>query len=121
MDIKQDPLTYDAVFINGPLTRSGITYFAQDVVAQRLRIRLRTFLGEWFINTDYGLPYFERILKKGVSKTTVDNIFREHILSEPGVIQIESFTSNFDAGSRMYSCNFTVLTKEGRASVTVSV
>lgn len=111
----------DAVFINGPLTLAGITQSAQDVVAQRLTIRLKTFFSEWFINTAYGVPYYEQILKKNVSKTTVDNIFREQILAESGVLEIQSFTSTFDAYTRLYSCSFTVLTREGSASVTVSV
>lgn len=121
MDIRMNKETGDAVFINGPLSLSGITQSAQDVVAQRLTIRLRSFLGDWFINTAYGLPYFERILTKNVSKTTVDNIFREQILTESGVLEIQEFTSAFSAGARTYSCNFTVLTREGSASVTITV
>jgi hypothetical protein len=111
----------DAVFINGPLSLEGVTHFAQDVVAQRLVIRLKTFLGEWFIDTTYGLPYFERILTKNVSKTTVDNILRENIFDEPGVLEIQKFTSEFNAAARTYSCSFTVLTREGAASVEVTV
>lgn len=120
MDIKLGK-DGDAVFINGPLNLQGVSHFAQDVVAQRLTIRLRTWLGEWFINTTYGVPYATRILTKVASKTTVDNILREQILDEPGVLQIEKFTSSFDPSSRTYSCEFSVLTREGSASVTVAV
>lgn len=118
MDILQDS-SGDAVFINGPLTQDGITYKAQDVVAQRLRIRLRTSLGEWIFNTNYGVPYFQRIFKKGVIKQAVDNIFREQILSEPGVLEIKTFSSSFDALNRQYSASFVVRTEEGSASVTI--
>ena|ERR1700712_5401761 len=121
MDIRLDSDDGDAVFINGPLTVDGITYKAQDVVAQRLTIRLRTWLGEWFLDTTYGVPYIQRILVKNVSKTTVDNILREEILSEIGVLEIQNFTSSFDAGTRQYSCSFVVLTREGSASVTVAI
>lgn len=120
MDIRLDS-NGDAVFINGPLTLEGVTHKAQDVVAQRLTIRLRTFLGEWFLDTTYGVPYLSRILVKNVSKTTVDNILREEILNEPGVLEIQKFSSTFDAGTRLYSCSFIVLTREGSASVTVTV
>jgi hypothetical protein len=120
MDIKLDS-DGDAVFINGALTLAGITYYAQDVVAQRLTIHLRTWLGEWFMDTTYGVPYLQRILVKNVSKTTVDNILREEILKEVGVLEIQEFTSTFDAGTRSYACNFTVLTREGSASISVTV
>lgn len=121
MDIKVDKDTGDAVFINGPLTLAGITHYAQDVVAQRLSIRLKTWLGGWFFDTTYGVPYIQQILKKNVSKVTVDNILREEILKEPGVLEIQKFTSNFDAATRQYDCSFTILTREGSASVAVTV
>lgn len=120
MDIKLNG--YDATFVNGPDIRSMIVADQANVVAQRLTIRLRTFLGEWFINTTYGVPYFERILRKGVNKTTVDNILREQILEEAGVLEIKSFSSDFNAAARSYSCSFQVKTASGTSQpVTVSV
>ncbi len=113
---------YDATFLNGPDISSMVVNKQADVVAQRLAIRLRTFLGEWFLNTEYGVPYFERILRKGVNKTTVDNILREQILEETGVLEIVSFNSEFNPSARSYSCNFQVKTASGTSqSVTVSV
>lgn len=113
---------YDAKFVNGPDISSMVVKLPADVVAQRLTIRLRTFFSEWFINTDYGVPYFERILRKGVNKTTVDNILREQILDEVGVLEIVSFDSTFNAGARTYSCSFQVRTASGTSqTVTVSV
>ena len=120
MDLKLDS-SGDCVFINGPLTVAGVTNKARDVVAQRLSIRLKTWLGEWFLDTTYGIPYLTRILVKGVSKTTVDNILREEILKEPGVLEIQKFTSSFDPGTRLYNCDFIVLTREGSASVVITV
>lgn len=119
MDIKLNG--YDATFINGPDISSMVVRKAPEVVAQRLKIRLRTFFGEWFINTSYGVPYFQRILKKGIDKTTVDNLLREQIFEEPGVLEIVAFTSNLDNYSRSYSCSFEIRTAEGQASVTVNV
>lgn len=120
MDIKLNG--YDATFVNGPDISSMVVNKQADVVAQRLTIRLRTFLGEWFLNTEYGVPYFERILRKGVNKTTVDNILREQILEEAGVLEIVSFNSEFNPSARSYSCNFQVKTASGTSqSVTVSV
>lgn len=115
MDILMDS-SGDAVFVNGD---TKVTYFAADVVAQRLTIRLRTFLGEWDFNVTYGVPYFQRIFKKGVTKVTVDNLFREQILAEAGVLEIKTFTSVLDVATRHYSATFVVRTEEGSASVTI--
>ena len=48
-----------------------------DNVVQQIRITLKTELGEWFLNTNFGLPYYSS------TKNINDN-------STPG-IQVESF------------------------------
>lgn len=110
---------HDAVFINGPLTTDGITSIPIDVVAQRLSIRLQTFLGEWFINTAYGVPYWQRILGKKVSKTAIDRIFQEQILSERGVREITSFSSTFQ--NRTYDMSFRVRAINGAVTETITI
>lgn len=109
----------DAIFINGPLTTEGITSTPAEVVAQRLSIRLQSFLGDWFINTAYGVPYWQRILGKKVSKTAVDRIFQEQILSERGVREITSFTSTFQ--NRQYEMSFRVRALDGSQTETISI
>jgi hypothetical protein len=84
-----------------------MTVTREDIVAQRLTIRLLTFLGEWFANTAYGVPYWQRILGKKVDKSTVDAIFQEKILEEDGVAEILSFNSELSR-TREYSLRFKV-------------
>lgn len=103
----------DIVFVNGTCPT---TYTAPEVVRQRLQIRLKTFLGEWFFDTSYGVPYFQRIFGKQKSKTTVDNIIREQILLENGVLEIREFKSSWDKATRTFSLVFSVKTAEGEAS-----
>ena len=58
-DLLLDLQTGDAVFEN------GTTPFVSEAganVAQRLYIMLRTFAGEWYLNTEHGIPYFQSIL-----------------------------------------------------------
>lgn len=90
MDMLLDPASNDVVFINGqcPVTTSDF-----NVVAQRLKIRLLTFLGEYDFNTEYGVPYFQRILGKRIRKQDIDNIFQQQILLEEGVVEILDFNS----------------------------
>ena len=116
----QGSLDYnDAIFINGPLTSASLTTTPAEVVAQRLSVRLQTWLGEWFINTAYGVPYWQRILGKKVSKTAVDRIFQEQILSERGVREITSFTSTFQ--NRQYEMSFRVRALDGSQTETISI
>lgn len=110
MDILLDPNSHDVIFINGaaPVTRSQ-----QDVVAQRLKITLQTFLGEWFLNLDTGLPYFQQILTKIRNKSTVDAIFQQAILADPGVIEMIQYSSTLTASSRGFDLSFAVRVTDG--------
>ncbi len=109
MDLKLDLDTGDMVFVNGttPITED---YTAN--VGQRLFILLRTFLAEWYLNTDYGIPYTQQIMGRKIKKSTVDRILQQKILGEQGVSEILSFDSTLDNG-RTYSCTFKVRTIVG--------
>ena len=109
----------DAIFINGPLISANLTTTPVEVVAQRLSIRLQSFLGEWFLNTAYGIPYWQRILGKKISKTAVDRIFQEQILSERGVREIASFSSTLQ--NRQYEMSFRVRAIDGATSETITI
>lgn len=104
MDLLINPDTWDLVFVNGacPVVNERV-----DVVVQRLGVRLRTFLEEWFINTTYGIPYLQRLLGKKVPKEVVDQIMQENILAEEGVAEIISFNSTLST-SRIYALTFKV-------------
>ena len=94
MDFKLDYQTGDIIWKNGPLTKTDVTQPFTENVQQRLFIMLRTFMGEWFMDTEHGIPYFQRILGRKTPKATVDRIFQEKILAEQGVAEIVSFTSS---------------------------
>ena len=125
MDIKLqlDPISPefgDAVFINGPLTTKGVTTERIETVAQRLRIRLLTFMGEWFANVNYGIPYYQRILARKPTKSAVDQIFQQAILAEEGVKEITSFSSTYT--NRVYSATFRVKVDGGETEpLTISL
>lgn len=95
----------DIVFRNG---ECPVTYNQNDVVAQRLKITLQTFLEEWFLDLDVGIPYFQRVFQKHSNKTSVDAIFQKAILDDPGVIELLSYESTLNASSRGFSVNFEV-------------
>lgn len=105
----------DAVFINGPLTPAGVTTLPLETVAQRLRIRLLTFQNEWFADTGYGIPYYQRILGKKPTKSALDQIFQQAILEERGVREITYYESSLSG--RNYSVVFRVKTREGETSL----
>lgn len=116
MDILVDVETGDLVYTNADIP--PVTTDERDDVAQRLRIKLQTYLGEWFLNIETGVPYYERILRKGVRKQDVDVIFQTLIREEPDVLEIVEFDSTLSA-SREYSLNFRVRVSEGTTEAIV--
>lgn len=120
MDFKLDPTSWDIIWHNGPLLVEDTTQPLTETVGQRLKIRLLTFYSEWFINTVYGVPYFERLLgQKQTSKAAADLIFQSQILAEAGVKEIVSFDSTFV--NRRYSLVFKVKVVTGAITAPIVI
>lgn len=61
-----------------------------DAIRQRWLIYIRTFLGEWFLDQSIGVPYYQRVLKKNVSRSDLKQVFKTATLEVPGVVQVVS-------------------------------
>lgn len=69
------------------ITTDNLTY-----VSQKLRIRLSFFKGEWYLNMEFGLPYYDDILKKAPNLDNIEAIIKEQILDLPEIESITSFS-----------------------------
>ena len=61
---------------------------------------LRFSKGEWFLNLNEGLPYFESIFVKGVPVTSILSILRQAVLNVPGAVRVNFQNVNFDVKTR---------------------
>ena len=116
MDIRNG--VHDNVFVNGqcPVVTDPV-----ERVMQRLKIKLLTFKGEWFHNRRYGIPYWQEILGKKVSKSRVDIVFQEAVLEEPGVVEIVSFSSSLVRRSYSLEIRIRVRGETGTSVVPLSL
>jgi len=103
MDLKVDE-NNDLVIENNEL----ILIDGPDFVRQMLIQRLQSFLGEWFLDIEVGVPYFQDILKKDVSISKISNIFKDEILNTPGVVELQQFDLSFNELTRRLSLTFAV-------------
>lgn len=78
-------------------------------VSQCIAIRLKYFLGEWFLDLDKGLPYFQQVFVKPADPTGVAGLMRKTILDTPGVSAVTSFDYEFDNVSRTLTLTFAVI------------
>jgi hypothetical protein len=115
MDIKLDE-DGDISLVNGDAQTTGIG--AEDL-SQRLRIRLNTFQGEWFMDNTLGIDWWNRVMGKNRSKMAVDALIQDSILKEPDALQIVSYTSSIST-DRKFSCSFRVRTEDGAISSAIT-
>ena len=62
-------------------------------VAQAVHTRLLLWTGEWFLDTQEGTPYMERILGVGTQGIR-DSVIRSRILGTEGVEEITEYASS---------------------------
>lgn len=104
MDIRLDPNTGDLdmttvagdiILVDGP-----------EAIAQNLRIRFKFFLGEWFLDTRQGLPYFTEVFVKNPRTSRLNFLFRRVILTTAGINDLISFSLSVDTGRRELEVKF---------------
>jgi hypothetical protein len=118
--IENDPTSPnfgDVVYDN---TKVTVTDSPTQSLSQALTVKLNTFLGEWFLNNEVGVPYYQQIFGKVRSKSAIDIIFQQQISSEPGVLEITDFLSDISSG-RTYSLSFRVRTTQNQITETITI
>lgn len=118
LDIDPTSLTYgDLVVTGGDLVLTsdaqagGTQPILQDIIT-----RLRTFSGEWFLDTTLGVPYFQTVLVKAPDMTAVNTAFKDQILSTPGVRTLDQFSARLLPGTRVLAVAFHASTVAGQVS-----
>lgn len=71
-----------------------------DGIRQDLTSRLRTFLGEWFLDQNVGIPFFREFLVKNPNQRVVRSVLREVILDTQGIQEIQSLEIELDTTTR---------------------
>jgi hypothetical protein len=98
-----DPFDGDLALDKGQLILQEGTEEIRQLTTQYLR----TFLGEWFLDTSIGLPYFQEIFEKQLNVNDIDPIFINEILSVPGIIRLLDFDLDLpDVAARRLEVSF---------------
>lgn len=88
----------DLALINGDLEiKNGdftVTDSLESSTAQAISIRLKTLKGEWFADTQIGIPWLKEVLGKKRTLNYVRNLIEPMLITHPEVAKIEEF--NFE-------------------------
>ena len=71
-------------------------------IVQRVKMRLQWLVGEWFLDTTKGLPWFQEILGNKNTNNAV-MLIRDQITSTSGVDSVSTINVIFDAQKRELS------------------
>ncbi len=93
-----DPIKHDLSITNGNFARVAGT----DEIIQRIKIGLWHYLGEFFLNTVDGTPWYESILGRKSDSGVASSILRARLLSFEGVTGIRRFEPRFNNLTREY-------------------
>ena len=102
-DLKLDTETHDLLIGTDLTLISGLDY-----LEQKIKIVLWFFFAEWFLNVTLGIKYFEFIFIKNPNLTLIDSLFKVAIIEIGGVLELQSFDSQYSSSGRHYSIQFTV-------------
>ncbi|HCW20978.1 hypothetical protein [Achromobacter sp.] len=83
-------------------------------VAQQVKVTLLAFLGEWFLDTTFGVPYFESILVKGPDRASIEAILRARIQAVPGVQRVRRLGLEIERELRILRVSYDADTAAGR-------
>lgn len=84
-----------------------------EAIAQRVRVRFRFFLGEWFLDRRLGVPYYREILKKNPDPILIASILRTVLTSTPGILRVTKMATRWDRGPRIMYVDFEATLEDG--------
>lgn len=113
-DIVLDDDTHDLLFVNGDLL--------MDVdVGQAVKIALLFIKGEWFLNINLGVPYFDQFFIKAPRINLLRSILRKTIEDTPGINSVLALDLSYDPQARTLSVSFRADTDNGEIAVSTQV
>jgi hypothetical protein len=88
-------------------------------VAQSCRIKLQMFRGEWFLDLDEGIPFWDDILgqKAEAAIAVARQEFRAALLAIEGVLEISKLEVSFESTTRLMRITWQVRTALGETPV----
>jgi len=91
----------------------------RDAIVQAVTIRLQTFRGEWFLDVENGIPYFDQVLVKAPNLDAIQQTFKREIEGVPGIKSVTALKLTFDRGNRTLSVVWSADTDLGEISGTL--
>lgn len=109
--------------VEGDLVLTSDLQFSTNLnaVAQGIRIRIQTFRGEWFLDLDHGVPYYQDLLGQKFNEVKARSAFRTAIVTAPGVTELTALTVAYEGTTRALQVSWKVRSVFGTIEETLSL
>jgi hypothetical protein len=102
----------DIAFVDGDFVSvDGI-----EAIAQEIKIAIRNFKDDWFLDLDDGIDYFGDVFKKHPDIAVIDTTLKDTILGIDRVVKFTKYDLKIDNATRELKFDFEVLTDLGLLS-----
>lgn len=92
-----------------------------EAVSQNINLAITLFKGEWFMDRERGVGYYQEILGHKFHQATVIEAYRIVIAAVPDVTEITKLTASFDGATRTVTVTWGVLTPFGTTNGSTTV
>ena len=93
-----------------------------DAIAQTISTRLKILAGEWFLDSNIGIPYLSKILGKKRNDRFLQKIITDEIRAIPSIKELQDFSFKDGIESRLIVVKFkTVLSNDIAITINESV
>lgn len=106
--IAFDPVLNDVHFSSLKIVKGDAA------IEQKVRQRLKFWLGEWFLDQRLGVPYRSFLGMKNPSIPAIQGIISQAILSVKQITTIQSMSVDWDRPNRSANLNFVGVMSDGR-------
>lgn len=101
----------------GPHLPGGIQFTTGlAAVAQKIELAITMYQGEWFMDLEAGVPYYQDVLGKKYNQATVVAAFRDVIAAVEDVTDIKTITAEYVGTTRQANVTWEVVTPFGTTS-----
>lgn len=98
----------------------GLVEDAQAII-QRIPQALKLFLGEWYLDTTQGTPWFQDVLVKNPNPDIIRSVIRNRILSVAGVKDVVSMILSYVGQTRKLTAAYQAETDVGLLADTIAL
>jgi len=112
-DMYCDPATGDIdVDVLGQVR---LTRGLREEVSQRLATSLQFFLGEWFLDTRLGVPYYRDVLVRAPDMGAIKALLSDVVVADPGVEALIRMDLRLERETRVLMVDCEAVLRSGEA------